>query len=299
MKVIVTGSLGHIGRPLTELLVKDGHSVTVISSNPQKQKEIETLEASAAIGSIEDTVFLTQVFEGADIVYCMIPPGNYFNADFDMIQHCSKMANSYTRAILQAGVKRVILLSSIGAHMDKDNGILSSCYMLEHIFNGLPTDIAVTCMRPVGFYYNLMSFVHSIKTSGVITSNYGGEQARPWVAPADIAAAIEEEVSEMYVGRKVRYVASEEISCTEIAAILGEAIGKPDLQWRVIPDEQQLNRMITAGMNPKIAAGLVEMNASIQSGKLYEDYYRNRPMLGKTKIKDFAKEFAVAYDAAS
>jgi len=27
-------------------------------------------------------------------------------------------------------------------------------------------------------------------------------------------------------------------------------------------------------------------------GKLYEDYYRSRPMLGKVKVKDFAKEFA-------
>jgi len=30
-------------------------------------------------------------------------------------------------------------------------------------------------------------------------------------------------------------------------------------------------------MNPRIAAGLVEMNASSHTGKLYEDYYLNRP----------------------
>ena len=43
MKIILTGSLGHISKPLTEELVKKGHAVTVISSNSEKQKEIELL----------------------------------------------------------------------------------------------------------------------------------------------------------------------------------------------------------------------------------------------------------------
>lgn len=36
MKIIITGSLGHISKPLTEELVQKGHAVTVISSNPEK-----------------------------------------------------------------------------------------------------------------------------------------------------------------------------------------------------------------------------------------------------------------------
>ncbi len=81
----------------------------------------------------------------------------------------------------------------------------------------------------------------------------------------------------------------------EVAKILGEAIGKPGLKWLVIPDEQQLNGMIAAGMNPKIAKGMVEMNAGRRGGILYEDYYRNKPTLGKVKLADFAKEFAAAF----
>jgi hypothetical protein len=37
------------------------------------------------------------------------------------------------------------------------------------------------------------------------------------------------------------------------------------------------------------------MNAATHTGKLYEDYYKNRPTLGKVKLKDFVKEFATAY----
>jgi hypothetical protein len=120
-------------------------------------------------------------------------------------------------------------------------------------------------------------------------------KAKPWVAPFDIATAIKEVITQPFEGRTIHYVASEELSPNEVAAILGKAIGQPDLKWIVIPDEQLLSGMLAAGMNPIAARGLVEMNAGRRGGGLYEDYVRHRPLLGKTKMTEFAKEFAKAY----
>jgi len=53
MKIILTGSLGHIGLPLTKELVQKGHNVTVISSNPDKKKEIEALQVQLSTIEIE------------------------------------------------------------------------------------------------------------------------------------------------------------------------------------------------------------------------------------------------------
>jgi uncharacterized protein YbjT (DUF2867 family) len=302
MKIVVTGSLGHISKPLTQELVQKGHTVTVISSEPERQKDIEAIGATAAIGTVEDVDFLTGTFKGADAVYTMIPPGNYNDQNLDIPKQVLQLASNYKRAIEQSGVKRVVQLSSIGAHMDKGNGLLVVYNLMESKLNELPSDVAITFMRPVGFYYNLFAFINTIKTQGIIASNYGGDNKKPWVSPIDIADAVAEEItkpsegrSELIAMRKVRYVASEEISSNEIASILGAAIGKPDLKWIVIPDEQLLNGRIAAGMNPQIAKGLVEMNASARTAALYEDYYRNRPELGKVKMKDFAKEFTVVY----
>ena len=296
MKVVVTGSLGNISKPLNGELVQKGHSVTVISSNPGKQKEIEALGATAAIGTMEDVDFLTDTFTGADAVYCMEAPDGFFDPNFDLMATIRRLGNNYVQAILQSGVKRLVHLSSIGAHTNKGNGILAFHYEAEQILNALPADISITFMRPVGFYYNLFSFIDTIKTQGVIASNYGGDDKEPWVSPIDIAAAIAEEIENQFEGRKIRYVASEELSCNEVAGILGEAIGKPDLKWIIITNEQLLNGMIAAGMNESIAEGLVEMNASRRNGILYEDYYKHRPVLGKVKMKDFAKEFAAVYN---
>jgi uncharacterized protein YbjT (DUF2867 family) len=297
MKIVVTGSLGHISKPLTKELIQKGHSVTVISHNPGRQKDIEDLGAVAAIGTFENVDFLTKTFKGTDAVYCMISSGNsFFNQNFDLMEYTGKLVNIYKQAIQRSGVKRVVFLSSIGAHTNKGNGILAFYYHGEKILNTLPSDVAITFLRPVGFYYNLLRFIPAIKSQGIIASNYGADDKKPWVSPIDIAAVAAEEILNHDKGRKVRYVASDELTCSEIASILGSAIGKPDLKWIIIPDKQLLDGMITAGMNPKIAEGIVEMNASMHSGVLYEDYYCNTPTLGKIKMTDFAKEFAEAYN---
>jgi len=297
MKIIVTGSLGHISKPLATELAQQGHQVTVISSKPDKQTEIEALGATAAIGSIKDVDFLTSAFTGADAVYCMEPPGasGFFDPNFDIMAEIREMCEAYVKAILKSGVKRVIHLSSIGAHTDTGNGILKFHYAAEQIFNSLPSDVAITFMRPVGFYYNLFSFIPVIKSQGIIAVNYGTEK-EPWVSPLDIASTIAGEIIKPFEGRKVLYIASEELTGNEVASILGEAIGQPDLKWVVVPDEQALNGMLAIGMNKSIAEGLVEMNAGRNNHILYQDYYNHRPELGKVKMKDFAKEFAAVYN---
>ncbi len=300
MKIVVTGSLGHISRPLTIDLVRKGHSVTVISRNPERKPAIEALGANAAIGTMEDAAFLTSTFAQADAVYVMeaTSPESFTDPTLDMTAVMDQIVENYQQAILKSGVRRVVHLSSIGAHTDQGNGILRLHHRAEEILKTLPSNVSLSFLRPVGFYSNLLGFIPTIKTQGVIASNYGGDQKKPWVSPYDIATVAAEELTAYSQNRNVRYVASEEISCDEIAGILGAAIGLPQLRWVVIPDEQLLHGMVAFGMNPAIAAGFVEMNAAIRTGQLYEDYLRHRPALGRVKVRDFASEFATAYHQA-
>jgi uncharacterized protein YbjT (DUF2867 family) len=151
-------------------------------------------------------------------------------------------------------------------------------------------------MRPTAFYYNLFAFAGGIKAMGMMASNYGAEDSIVWVSPIDIAEAIAEEIITPLVGRKVRYVASEELTCNEVAHILGSVIGKPDLKWVVISNEQMQNGLEAFGMSKQFAGGLVEMNSKMHRGGFFDDYYLNKPeVLGKVKMTDFAKDFAAAY----
>ncbi len=300
MKIVVAGSLGNISKPLAQDLVQKGHSVTVVSRKVEKQKDIEAIGAEAAIGTMEDVDFLSATFQGADIVYSMATNdmGAFFDPNIDIIAFYKQIGKNYKQAIEQAGVKRVVHLSSIGAHTGTGNGILRFHYDVENILKQLSDDVSIKFMRPAGFFTNIFRSLQTIRTQSVIVSNYGGDGKEPWVSPLDIAAVIAEEIELPFDGRTIRYIASDEVSPNQIAKVLGEAIGQPDLKWAVIPDEQLLKNMLSMGMNAQIAEGFVAMQASQGSGLLYEDYERNKPALGKVKLTDFAKDFASVFSKA-
>lgn len=294
MKIVVTGSLGNISKPLTIKLIAKGHLVTVISSNPEKQKEIENLGANAAIGTMEDMSFLTETFNGADAVYCMETFG-FFNPYFDYLQYVDQIAHNYKDAIESSAVKKVIHLSSIGAHTSEGVGILKFHHLAESILNQLSGNVVIKFMRPVGFYVNLFGQIPTIKSQGIIVSNFGSEEKEPWVSPYDIADVIAEEFNNPFDHRKVRYIASDEVSSNEIAETIGKAIGKPDLKWITVKDEQYLDGLLKFGMNKQIAEDYVAMQAAQRSGSIYEDFNLHKPTFGKIKLSDFAKEFADIY----
>jgi uncharacterized protein YbjT (DUF2867 family) len=295
MRIIVTGTLGNIGKPLTQALIQKGHEVIGINHIIENQGEIEALGATAAIGSIEDVAFLAATFVGADVVYTMVPP-NYF-AEPDIREYYRKIGNNYAQAIKQSGVKRVINLSSYGAHLNKGTGNILGAHYVENSLNQL-LDVDITHIRPTYFYYNLLNLVPVIKSTGAIYANYGGDKKFEMVSPLDIASAIADEIELTSVHRKVRYVSSDELTGNEIARVLGEAIGKPDLKWIVTSDEEVLKGYINNGFPELLSKNLVEMFSSVQSGKLAEDYKLNKPAkLGKVKFASFLKDFVRAYNS--
>ncbi|RWY51612.1 NAD(P)H-binding protein [Mucilaginibacter gilvus] len=290
MKIILTGSLGNISKPLAEELIAIGHQVTVISSNAEKQTTIESMGAVPAIGSLKDDYFLTEVFSNADAVYTMVPPD--FTAQ-DPLAHYFSIGNSYAKAINESGIKRVVNLSSWGAHLPKGTGIIEGSYHVEKIFAEL-ADVSITHLRPTSFYYNMFHYMDMIKTSGIMGANFGGKDKVVMVSPLDIAAAAAEEL--VIIKKGIRYVASDERKCSEIASILGKAIGIPNLQWLTFSDQKVQDSMESHGVPLPIAIKLVELNSAIHNGLLREDYDLHPPQnMGKVKLEEFAKEFAFAY----
>jgi len=299
MRIVLTGSLGHIGKPLTELLIACGHSVTVISSSASRQPVIMSMGAKAAIGSVNDTAFLTTTFQGADMVYTMMPfnanTAAYADPHFDVEAEHLRIARNYAEAIQQSGVTNVIHLSTVGAHTPVGVGLLNPHFHVEGTLNLLPDQVRIKFMRPVGFYYNMYAFIPAIRGLRAIVQNYGGNEPEPWVSPIDVAEAITAEMEKPFAGRTVHYVASDEVAPNEVARILEEAMGIPDLKWVVVTDEEFQSSLIAAGLNAQVANGLTEMNASRINGILYDDYIRNRPVFGRIKLTEFAKDFARVY----
>lgn len=292
MKIVVTGSLGNISKPLTQELVQKGHSVTVISSRSIRTNDIEALGARAAIGSVEDVNFLTETLMDAGAVYCMNPPD--FTA-VDQIAYYQSVGACYAKAIEQSGIKRVVYLSSYGAHLPSGTGFITGSYKTEKILDAVP-DLSLTHVRPTFFYYNLLRFIPMIKATGYIGSVYGGEDKLAMVSPKDIASVVAEEITALNNVKKVRYVTSDDRTCSEVARILGKAIGQPDLKWHTLPKEQVMQLLVSNGIAENAAENLTELGLAIHTGALREDYDLNKPNFGTVPLDDFAKEFAAIYE---
>ena len=294
MKYVITGSIGNISKPLTQALVNAGNNITVITSKKENIAAIEALGATAAVGSIEDVDFLTNTFTGADAVYTMVPPKS---GAANWKAYIENIGKNYAAAIKVAGVKFVVNLSSVGAHMNDGAGPVSGLHRAENALNAL-TDVNIKHLRPAYFYANLLANVGMIKHMGIIGGNFG-EKPFALVHTDDIAvAAIEELLNLNFTGHSVRYIAGDEKTGFEIAKTLGTAIGQPDLPWVVFTDEQSLQGMLQVGLPEEDAKNYTEMGAALASGEMNADYFHNRPAsLSKIKLEDFAKQFAEAFHA--
>ena len=296
MKYIITGSLGNISKPVTKNLVAAGHDVTVISSSADKKSEIESLGATAAIGSLTDSAFLKDSFQNAEVAYLMIP------SDFALTDYAKfqlEVADKYVEALKGSNIKHIVLLSSLGAQLRKGAGPIDALGYLEEKLLALP-GLHVNFLRPSYFFSNLFSLAGMIKHAGIAGNNFGDTDEKLVLTHTDhIAEVATEALLNPTEGKTVTNIANDERHPSEIAAILGNAVGKENTPWITFSDEDAYNGMLGAGLNESFAKLYKEMGQALRSGQMQEEYWKNRPeQLGSYKLEDFAKEFAGAYAGA-
>jgi uncharacterized protein YbjT (DUF2867 family) len=295
MNYIITGSIGHISKQVVKELKNAGHTVTVITSNMERVKEIEGLGAMAAVGSVEDVNFIVKSFAGADAVYLMIPPNWTLTGGW--LEYQQKVTRNYVDAIKTNKIKNVVLLSSVGADMRKGAGPVDGLGYAEERLSELK-DVNVKILRPSYFFYNLFGMASMIKHMNMLGSNFGSSDEKlVMVHTNDIADVVSEELLGLkFKGHTIRYIASDERHPKEIAEVLSKAIGKPGTPWVEFTDDQALQGMLQNNLPKTIAEGYVELGAALRTGKAQEDYWKNRhSQLGKIKLEDFAKEFVEVY----
>ncbi|QNL47889.1 NmrA family NAD(P)-binding protein [Olivibacter sp. SDN3] len=299
MKITVLGSLGNIGKLLTQKLAESGHEVIGVDNRKEAAYLIKELGATPAIGDLGDVDFLTNSFYGADAVFTMYPPLNYLDPNLDIVDFYKKRSEIYAKAIKDATtVKRVVNLSSMGAHLNQGNGAIKGVFYVEKILNEIPSEISITHLRPNSLYTNLYGYIKDIKSENTIYASYGSKSI-PWTSPKDIAEVALEEFTQIHQTRNIRYIASEELTGSEVAQIIGNVIGVPALKWKIISEQEMMDKLKAAGMNNPVAKELTEMYAALNSGLMTEDYMKNKIELGKTKLADFAKEFAIIYSQST
>jgi len=291
MKIIISGSLGNIGQHLTQLLAKENHELVVISSNAARKEAIEALGATAAIGSISDTDFLTKTLAGADALFAMTPPNM---GGQKIIENTVNAGKAFAQAIQNTSVPHVVMLSSIGADIEKATGPIAGLHQIEKIYNEMNT--SVTFLRAGYFYTNHYNDIPLIKNAGIIGANFPSDTKIPYVHPQDIAKAAAEELQKHTTGKNVRYIVSDIRSAADTANLLGIAVGNPALPWVEFTDEQSLQGMLSAGLPEEVAHLYTEMGQGLREGKIQADFVNHHyEATGTAKLESFAEEFKTKF----
>jgi uncharacterized protein YbjT (DUF2867 family) len=291
---VVTGATGHIGGGIAEKLLSDGKQVRAIARSRDKLAALAKRGAEIAEGNLEDSVFLAKNFVGAEAVFVLIPP-NLQAEDFGAYQ--DRIGESIVKALAEAGVRKVVHLSSIGADMPKGNGPVAGIYRQEQRLNAL-AGVDVLHLRPGYFMENYLANIPLIKGMGIAGSVLKADLRIPQIATRDIAAhAATRMAKKDFSGKSVQdLLGPRDLSMGEATAVIGKTIGKPDLPYVQFPSPDALKGMMGAGISRSVAEGFVEMNESFNAG-LIRIPQRNAGNSTPTTIEDFAPIFAAAFQS--
>jgi hypothetical protein len=135
-----------------------------------------------------------------------------------------------------------------------------------------------------------------VKNMNIIGANYKPDSLVAAVSSVDIADAAANGLQANLKGKSHVYIVGDEHNSTEVAAIIGAAIKKPNLPWVEFSDEDVVNAMERNGATHDVAVNYAETGAVIKTGQMYEDYKFSKSVIrGKVTLADFAKDFSKAF----
>jgi uncharacterized protein YbjT (DUF2867 family) len=290
---VITGATGNTGKPIATGLLEKGHKVRIISRSAEKAKDLTDKGAELFPGDTYDHNLVKSAFSGADAVYAMIP----FDATaLDYTASQVKHTNSIAEGLKSAGVKHVVLLSSVGAHLTEGAGVVQGLQKAEAIFSAIDGLNAIY-LRAGYFMENTLMQAGAIKFMGAMGTPVHGDLKIPMVATRDIAAvALRYLLDLSFTGKNVDYVLGQrDISYNEIASIYGKVIGKPDLQYYAGSYEEGKQAMMQMGLGESVVAKLIEFIRSMNEGHVLADAKRTPANTTPTSIEDFAHIFRTVY----
>lgn len=294
--IAIVGATGNIGKRLTEILLKKGQKVRAIVRNADKAKDLKDQGAELFTADVYDTAALTKAFESADAAFIMIPP--HYSAP-DMRADQNKISEALTQAIQKSGVKYVVSLSSLGAHLSEKagpvNGLFDHEQRLNKNFSG-----NIIHLRPSFFMENHLMNVSLIKNMGIMGGPLKPDVKQPMIATQDIAdEAANRLMKKDFKGQVVEELQGErDLSMKEVTRAIAQAIGKPELNYVQFAYEDAEKAMVQMGLSPDAARLLIEMNRSINEGIIQRTQPRNEQSTTPTSIEEFTKTiFAPLYSA--
>ena len=291
---VVLGASGNTGHVVAKNLLARQQKVRVVGRNAAHLQPHAAQGAEIFIGDVTDATALTKAFQNADTAYVMIPPNLTSN---DPLAYSERVSDAIAAALKNSGVKNVVALSSIGADKSEGTGPVVGLYKLEQKLSQID-GANVLFLRAGYFMENTLPQAGAISKMGFAVGPVRPDLKLPMIATRDVgAAAADALLSLAFRGKQTQELLGQrDITYTEVAAVIGKAIGKPDLKYAQLPDEQIRPAMVQMGMSEQVAGLILEMAAALNSGYMRALEPRTSHNTTPTSLETFvAEEFVPAY----
>lgn len=293
--VTVLGATGKTGGTAAERLLAAGVKVRAVGRSADKLAALKKRGAEAIVADVGDVAALTDAMRGSDAAYLMIP-GDYTKPD--MLGQYARMSETIARAVQDAGVRRAVFLSSLGAELGAGTGPIVGLHGAEDRLRAIG-GLALLLLRAGYFYENSYGTLGLIKQQGINGGAIDPDVKMPTIAAADIGGVAAEALLKAdFSGVVVReLMGPRDLTMPEATALIGKAIGKPDLPYVRFPDEGFVAGLESTGFSSDAAHLFLEMAQAFNKGIV-------RPQTGNEKVRTatsfeaFADGFAQAYRAA-
>lgn len=294
MVIVVTGATGRTGRAATEALCAKGEKVRVVGRDAKKLTTLVELGAEPFVGNVEDVGSMTRAFDGASAVYLVLPEDI---SQQDLRAHQERVSDSYAAAITNVNVRFVVSLSSIGAQHAKGTGPIVGLHNQEQKLNRI-AGLNVLHLRAAYFMDNLFMSIAPLRSMGILPGGLLAEVPMPWIATQDIGAyAATRLAARDFSGHSVQELHGlRDISMKEAASIVGNAIGKPNLEYVQLPSMMLETALLNMGLPKKTSELIVEMWDGANAGLIAPLEERSARNTTPTTLESFvARIFAPAY----
>lgn len=289
----IMGASGLIGHILCQELLKRGHKVRAIGRNEDKLNELKAKGAETAFVDFTSAAGLSTAFKGAKAVFSFMPPG-YFAEGFAVYQ--DTVSEAIVQALKKSNTTHVLNLSSIGANLDKGTGPILEFYHHEKRMDAL-SDVNIVHLRPSYLMEILQLSIPFIKKTGTNGSALRGDIPIPMVATRDIgfkAAQILDTLD--FKGHTVfEFTGPGAWTLQEATTIIGKAIGKPDLQYIQLSEDEERKIQMSAGKNSIIIDLWLEMYKAYNTGIIRFTQEMTPEHKGPTSFEEFSRAFAETY----
>ncbi len=279
---IVSGATGQTGSVVANTLLEKGLPVRVIVRSEAKGKPWKDLGAEVAVADLQDADALTKALTGGKVLYLMNPPNEQTE---DMFAETEKVIKAYQTAIENSALEKLVVLSSIGAHLSSGTGAIVTNYLVEQAFKD--SLIPTTFIRATYFMENWNSVLEPAKNEGILPSFLQPlDKKIPQIAAEDIGRVAAEAMLEKSEGVEIKELAGLPYSPDDVAKAFSKVLGR-EVKAVAIPEEQWMETLKTFA-SLRNAEAYYEMTQWINSGSI--TFETGNQIEGKVTIEDYANK---------